>query len=143
MAEYPRPIESCNAGDGSPLVLGDENQIGDMHSPNDPTSTVHVVDWNGDGEPELVCSGNEIYVYRFIDALSDGTPIVDRGMQWGEVSRALHRNERDKGLVGTIAVVADFDGDQAFLESGNIVAANSVLFNDCLLYTSPSPRDRG
>lgn len=111
MAEYPRPIEACNAGDGSPLVLGDENQIGDMHSPNDPTSTVHVVDWNGDGEPELVCSGNEIYVYRFIDALSDGTPIVDRGMRWGMMSRDAHRNQNDQGLTGHLLVAADFDGD--------------------------------
>jgi hypothetical protein len=41
----------------------------------------------------------------------DGTPMVDRGLQWGEVSRALHRNERDAGLVGTISVFGDFDGD--------------------------------
>ena len=111
MSEYPCPIEGANAGDGSPLVLGDESKVGDLHTPCDPTTTVHVLDWDGDGEPELVCSGNDIYSYRFIDALAGGTPIVDRGMRWGLMSRQAQRNENDQGLTGYVLVVADLDGD--------------------------------
>ena len=53
MFGFPRPIEGDNIGDGSPLVLGVESAIGDLHAPCDPTTTVHVLDWNGDGEAEL------------------------------------------------------------------------------------------
>ena len=111
MTDYPRPIEASNAGDGSPLVLGDEGRIGDLHAACDPTSTVHVLDWNGDGQGELVCSGNDVFAHRFIDALPDGTPIVDRGMRWGLMSRQPHRNEYDQGLTGHVLAAADFDGD--------------------------------
>ena len=48
MSNYPRPIEAGNDGDGSPLVLGDEQLIGDLHSPCDPTNVVHVFDCDGD-----------------------------------------------------------------------------------------------
>ncbi len=112
-SEYPRPIEGANRGDGSPLVLGAEKQIGDMHSPSDPTTTVHVLDWDGDGKAELVCSGNDVYSYEFIDALPDGTPIVDRGQRWGLMSRQAQRNEHDQGLTGYVLVAADFDGDES------------------------------
>ncbi len=110
MSDFPRPIAGGNAGDGLPLVLGDDTVVGDLFT---GASAAHVLDWDGDGQHEIVASGGNggIYSYRIVDSMADGTPIVDRGMQWGEVSRALHRNERDKGLVGTIAVVADFDGD--------------------------------
>lgn len=111
MTEYPRPIEGGNAGDGSPLVLGDDRQIGDMHSPCDPTSTVHVLDWDGDGEPELVCSGNEIFSYKFIDALADGTPVVDRGLRWGTMSRSAQRDENDEGLTGFVLAAGNFLGN--------------------------------
>ena len=57
MSEFPRPVESGNSGDGSPLVLGDDFVIGDMHAPCDPTATVHVLDWDGDGEPARTDSG--------------------------------------------------------------------------------------
>ena len=80
MSNYPRPIEAGNDGDGSPLVLGDEQLIGDLHSPCDPTNVVHVFDCDGDNKLELVCSGNEIFSYKFIDTLPDGSPIVDRGL---------------------------------------------------------------
>ncbi|MEE3264138.1 MAG: hypothetical protein VX290_14950, partial [Candidatus Latescibacterota bacterium] len=104
MSDFPRPIAGGNAGDGLPLVLGDDSVVGDLFT---GASAAHVLDWDGDGQHEIVASGGngDIYSYRIVDFLADGTPIVDRGMQWGEVSRALHRNERDKGLVGTIAVV--------------------------------------
>lgn len=110
MSDFPRRIAGGNRGDGSPLVLGDDTVVGDLFT---GASATHVVDWDGDGQREIVASGGngDIYSYRFVDTLADGTPIVDRGLQWGEVSRALHRNERDRGLVGTIAVVADFDDD--------------------------------
>ena len=110
MSDFPRPIAGGNTGDGLPLVLGDDTVVGDLFT---GASAAHVLDWDGDGQHEIVASGGngDIYSYRIVDTLADDTPIVDRGMQWGEVSRALHRNERDKGLVGTIAVVADFDGD--------------------------------
>ena len=110
MTTFPHPIPASNAGDGSPLVLGDENVIGDLFAGG---SAVRVLDWDADGEPEVVCTGGNgnMYSYKIIGEIADGTPIVDRGLQWGEVSRALHRNERDKGLVGSIVVAADFDGD--------------------------------
>ncbi|MYB50015.1 MAG: hypothetical protein F4X72_12245, partial [Dehalococcoidia bacterium] len=110
MTTFPRPIQAGNAGDGSPLVLGDENVIGDLFAGG---SAVRVLDWDADGEPEVVVTGGngDIYSYKFIGEIADGTPIVDRGLQWGEVSRSLHRNERDKGLVGAVVVAADFDGD--------------------------------
>jgi len=111
MSDFPRPIEGDNSGDGSPLVLGDEREIGDLHAPCDPTTTVHVLDWDGDGKRELVCSGNDIYVHKFVDVLPDGTPIVDRGMRWGLMSRQAQRNENDRGLTGYVLVAADFDGD--------------------------------
>jgi hypothetical protein len=109
-ARFPQPIAGNNSGDGSPLVLGDESVIGDLFAGG---SAVQVVDWDADGEREVVVSGGngDIYSYKIIDAIADATPIVDRGLQWGRVSRALHRNERDEGLVGTIAAAADFDGD--------------------------------
>ena len=110
MTTFPRPIQAGNAGDGSPLVLGDESVIGDLFAGG---SAVRVLDWDADGEPEVVVTGGngDIYSYKFIGEIADGTPIVDRGLQWGEVSRSLHRNERDKGLVGAVVVAADFDGD--------------------------------
>ena len=110
MSAFPRPIAGSNSGDGSPLVLGDESVVGDLFTGG---SQVQVLDWDGDGEREIVASGGngDIYSYKIIDAIADGTPIVDRGLQWGRVSRALHRNERDDGLVGNITVAADFDGD--------------------------------
>lgn len=111
MKKYPRPIEGSNVGDGSPLVLGDDNVIGDLHAPCDPTIIVHVLDWDGDGERELVCSGNDIYSHKFIDALPDGTPIVDRGLRWGTISRSAHRDENDEGLTGYVLAAGDFSGN--------------------------------
>jgi hypothetical protein len=110
MNEYPRPIEGGNSGDGSPLVLGDKNAIGDLFC---PSNTLRIVDWDGDGERELVCSGGtgDIYSFKFVDAIMDGTPIVDRGLRWGELARNNHRNDNDSGLTGSVAVSADLDGD--------------------------------
>ena len=36
----------------------------------------------------------------------------------------------------------DTEGDTLLIETGNILADFIRLFNSCLLYTSPSPRDR-
>jgi hypothetical protein len=110
MTKFPRPIAGNNSGDGSPLVLGDESVIGDLFTGSGP---VQVLDWDADGEREIVATGGngDIYSYKIVGSIADGTPIVDRGLQWGRVSRALHRNERDEGLVGNVAVAADFDGD--------------------------------
>ena len=110
MTKFPRPIAGNNSGDGSPLVLGDESVIGDLFTGSGP---VQVLDWDADGEREIVATGGngDIYSYKIVGSIADGTPIVDRGLEWGRVSRALHRNERDEGLVGNVAVAADFDGD--------------------------------
>ena len=80
MSDFPRPIRGGNDGDGSPLVLGDENVIGDLFTGG---SAAHVVDWSGDGQRQIVASGGngDIYSYRIVDSLVDGTPIVDRGLQ--------------------------------------------------------------
>ncbi len=110
MTTFPRQIAAGNCGDGSPLVLGDESIIADLYTGG---SSVCVVDWDGDGEREIVVTvGNGgISSYKIFGAVQDGTPIVDRGMEWGRVSRAPHRNEWDEGLVGVVSVAADFDGD--------------------------------
>lgn len=108
MSEFPRPIEGGNSGDGSPLVLGDENIVGDLYCPE---HLVHLIDWDGDGERELVISGGEISVFKLVDSMPDGTPIVDRGMRWGRVSRRNHLNDLDHGLVGGVAIAADMEGD--------------------------------
>jgi hypothetical protein len=108
MSEFPRPIEGGNSGDGSPLVVGDENVVGDLFCPE---GQIHLLDWDGDGERELVISGGEIFAYKFVDSMPDGTPIVDRGMRWGVVSRRNHLNELDQGLVGAVAMAADLDVD--------------------------------
>ena len=111
MTTFPHPIPAGNAGDGSPLVLGDENVIGDLFAGG---SAVKVP---GLGTPTV----SRRSLSRAVTAISTATnssarllterPIVDRGLRWGVVSRSLHRNERDKGLVGTVVVAADFDGD--------------------------------
>ena len=70
----------------------------------------NALDWDGDGELELVCSGNEIFSYKFIDALADGTPVVDRGMRWGTMSRSAQRDENDEGLTGFVLAAGNFRG---------------------------------
>ena len=50
-------------------------------------------------------------MHRFVEALPDGTPIVDRGIRWGLMSRQAQRNENDRGLTGYVVAAADFDGD--------------------------------
>ena len=48
MTDFPRPLAGDNAGDGSPLVLGDDSVVGDLFT---AATSVHVVDWDGDGQP--------------------------------------------------------------------------------------------
>ena len=143
MADFPRPIAGANTGDGSPLVVGDDRVVGDLFT---GASCVHVLDWDGDGRCQLVASGGngDIYSYSFVDSLADGTPMVDRGLQWGQVSRALHRNERDRGLVGAIATVGDFDGDgnpEAILVPRGYSAKETVALS--LKDGPPATRDAG
>ncbi len=108
--DYPRSCEGGNDGDGSPLVLGDDRVVGDLFCPSD---ALQIVDLDGDGQRELVCNvyAGDICSLRFIDTVSDGTPLVDRGLRWGEIARNNHRSENDRGLTGRVAVVADLDGD--------------------------------
>ncbi len=105
---FPRPIEAGNEGNGFPLVLGDPEEIGDLY-----LSPVHVLDWDGDGKKELVGNGVwDLFSFFPQGALPDGTPIVDRGLRWGEVSRSPQREEEtDVGLCGKIITSGDFDGD--------------------------------
>lgn len=105
---FPRRIEAGNAGDGAPLTLGDPEVLGDAFLTN---GTIAVFDWDGDGRPELVDSGTALFTYRFAGALADGSPIVDRGLRLGEMSRSHQRDEHDAGLCGRILAHGDFDGD--------------------------------
>ena len=105
---FPRPVEGGNSGDGSPLRLGDSAAAGDAFLAN---GNPHLVDWNGDGRLELVDSGGTVFVYGFEETLADGTPVLDRGQRWGEMSRSHQRDESDMGLCGRIEVAGDFDGD--------------------------------
>lgn len=108
MAEFPRPIEAGNEGDGSPLTLGSPGLIGDLFLQN---GTVTLLDWDGDGEVELVDSGSALFTFRFTGAIADGTPTVDRGQRCGVMSRSHQRDENDAGLCGRILAIGDFDGD--------------------------------
>ena len=108
MNNFPRPIEGGNTGDGSPLLAGGEGYIGDLYCYE---GTINFVDWDGDGERELVLSGSDIFSYKIIDSLPDGTPIVDRGMRWGEMARDQHINDVDGGITGGVILAEDFDGD--------------------------------
>ena len=108
MATYPRPIEAGNQGHGAPLTLGDPKVIGDLFVQN---AYLTVLDWDGDGGPELVDTGSGIFSYRFTETLADGTPVVDRGRRWGTMSRSHQRDENDTGLCGKLVAAGDFDGD--------------------------------
>ena len=108
MADYPRPLEAGNKGDGSPLTLGDPEVIGDLFL---PAGSLTLLDWDSDGNPELVDSGDGICTWKIEGAIADGTPLVDRGLRWGDMSRSHHRDENDQGLCGRITVAGDFDGD--------------------------------
>ena len=128
MKSFPRPIDAGNGGDGAPLTLGDPEQLGDLfvYCSGSGYLLVTVLDLNGDGRNELVGSSADLYSFEVIDALPDGTPIVDRGLQCGETSRAPHRDstpERDSGLCGSVLTKGDFDGD-GYVEA--IVAPQSI-----------------
>ena len=104
----PAPLEGGNEGDGSPLRLGDPDTIADLFL---PSGSPMLLDWDGDGKLELVDSGDGICVFRFVDTIADGTPVVDRGERWGAMSRSHHHDDNDLGLCGRITVAGDFDGD--------------------------------
>lgn len=109
MKKFPYLIEGGNKGDGSPLLLGDPENLGDLFL---VYGYISMLDWNGDNKNELVDSGGAVFTYRFEDSLEDGTPIVDRGLRWGEISRAPQREEQtDAGLCGRVITVGDFDAD--------------------------------
>ena len=106
--KFPLPIEAGNSGDGSPLTLGDRKSSGDAFLKG---GNVTLVDWDGDGQLELIDSTSALFAYRFIGAMADGTPSVDRGLRLGAMSRSHQRDENDLGLCGPIRAAGDFDGD--------------------------------
>jgi hypothetical protein len=102
-------IEAGNGTDGLPLTVGQSEQVGDLFL---ASGVVHVLDWNSDGKNELVDSGGDVFTYGFEGSLPNGTPIVDRGLRWGQMSRAPHREEQtDVGLCGRVITSGDFNGD--------------------------------
>ena len=149
MTDFPRPIPAGNSGDGAPLTLGDPNQLGDLfiYCSGSGHLLVNLYDLDGDGRPELIGSSADLYSFKVIDALADGTPIVDRGLQWGTTSRAPHRDrnpEDDAGLCGTVLTKGDFDGD-GHVEA--IVAPQSIGFGPIMVLSStngtPAHRTEG
>ena len=117
MRKFPLPIKGSNDGDGSPLILGDPEVIGDLSLPSYPGAypvplSVNIIDWDGDGKNELVHSASDVFTYHVEGHLADGTPIVDRGLCWGERSRTPQREEQsDMGFCGRVLATGDFDGD--------------------------------
>ena len=105
---FPCDIEAGNAGDGQPLTLGDPVSVGDGFLVN---GEVAVFDWDGDGQVELIDAGTALFTYRFAGEIADGTPKLDRGLRWGEMSRSHQRDEHDRGLCGRILAHGDFHGD--------------------------------
>ena len=41
-----------------------------------------------------------------------------------------------------MATIVEFEGNRPKIHESVFVASTAVLIGDCLLYTSPSPRDR-
>ena len=105
---FPLPIEAGNGGDGSPLTLGDRELSGAAFLKG---GSVTLVDWDGDGQLELIDSTSALFAYHFTGAMADGTPSVDRGLRLGVMSRSHQRDENDAGLCGPIRAAGDFDGD--------------------------------
>ena len=54
MVNFPSPAFGGNSGNGDPLILGDQDAIGDLFTPG---SALEILDWDGDGKAELVSSG--------------------------------------------------------------------------------------
>ena len=54
MVNFPSPAVAGNSGNGDPLILGDQDAIGDLFTPG---SALEILDWDGDGNAELVSSG--------------------------------------------------------------------------------------
>lgn len=128
MPDFPHPIETGNFGDGSPLTLGDPEQLADLFVAGSGSSCVlvNVIDFDGDGRIELVGSSGSIFTFKMAGSLPDGTPIVDRGLRWGATTRAPHRDrapEDDLGLCGSVLTKGDFDGD-GFVET--IIGPQSI-----------------
>lgn len=110
MTTFPYPIEHGNCGDGAPLTLGDKGVLADLFIGY--LATPFVFDWDGDSRNELVASRGGVLTFHLEGTLPDRTPIVDRGLRWGQIPRAPHRSDQsDTGLCGTIRTVGDFDGD--------------------------------
>ena len=65
MVNFPSPAKGGNSGNGDPLILGDQDVIGDLFT---PASCIDVLDWDGDGKAELVSSGGtgNIIVYNHL-----------------------------------------------------------------------------
>ena len=55
MISFPRTIEAGNAGDGSPLTLGNAEAVGDLFL---PSGTMHVLNWGGDARSKVVKRAN-------------------------------------------------------------------------------------
>ena len=80
VSDFPRPIAGGNTGDGLPLVLGDDTVVGDLFT---GASAAHVLDWDGDGQHEIIASGGNggIYSYRIVDSMADGPQGTERESQ--------------------------------------------------------------
>ena len=66
MANFPSQSVGGNSGNGDPLILGDQDAIGDLFTPG---SALEILDWDGDGKSELVSSGGtgDITVFKYLE----------------------------------------------------------------------------
>lgn len=149
MPDFPCSIEAGNAGDGQPLTLNDPEQLADLwvYCSGSGYLLVTIMDWDGDGDNELIGSSADVFTFKPTGSLPDGTPIVDRGLRWGATTRAPQRDdtpEADSGLCGSVLAKGNFGGDGRF---GALVGPHSIGTGPLMVISPrngvPSHRSQG
>ena len=87
-----------------------------------------------DDHDEMVCY--DMNTHTVDTSLTTESDCQAAGLMWTAANSGPggddHSNEEEHHAMGAVVIHIEAEGDYGF-----------VLPNDCLLYTSPSPRDRG